>query len=231
MSSTAIIVGASSGIGEAIARDLAARGWRVGLAARRRDKLDALAGELGGVAATVDLGDLEGARAALAGLAAELGKVDLWVLNAGTGDDNPDFRWEPERDVLATNVMGFAAMADVAVHHCLAGSGGRIVGVSSIARFRGSRQSVGYSASKAFVAVYLDGIRDLLKHRKTGITVTEACPGFVDTPLMKFPGAFWVATPAKAARQIVDATLAGAKIVYVTKRWRLIAWLLNMMPR
>ncbi|WP_419814853.1 SDR family NAD(P)-dependent oxidoreductase [Glacieibacterium sp.] len=227
----AIVVGASSGIGEAIARDLAARGYRVGVAARRRDKLDALAAEIGGVAATVDLGDPEGARTALAALAADLGQVELWVLNAGTGDNNPEFRWEPERDTLATNVTGFAAMADVAVHHCLASGRGQIVGVSSVARFRGSRNAIGYAASKAFVSVYLDGIRDLVRHRRTSITVTEACPGFVDTPLMKFPGAFWVASPAKAARQIVDATLAGRKIVYVTRRWRLIAWLLNIMPR
>ena len=226
---TAIVVGASSGIGEAVARDLAARGWRVGLAARRRDRLDALATELGGVAATVDLDDLEAARAALSGLAAELGTVGLWVLNAGTGDNNPDFHWEPERNTLQTNVMGFAAMADVATHHCLAAGGGRIVGVSSVARFRGSKNAVGYAASKAFVAVYLDGIRDLVKAR--GITVTEACPGFVDTPLMKFPNAFWVSTPAKAARQIVDGTLAGRKLIYITRRWRLIAMVLRVLPR
>ena len=228
---TAIVVGASSGIGEAVARDLADRGWRVGLAARRLDRLEALAVELGGgaVAAVVDLDDLDAARTALTGLATNLGTVDLWALNAGTGDNNPDFNWEPERKTLQTNVMGFAAMADVATHHCLAAGGGRIVGVSSVARFRGSKNAVGYAASKAFVSVYLDGIRDLVKQR--GITVTEACPGFVDTPLMKFPNAFWVSTPVKAARQIVDATLAGRKLVYITHRWRLIAMLLSVLPR
>lgn len=87
----AIVVGASSGIGEAVARDLARRGWRVGLAARRAEKLAALAAEIGGGAAVavVDLDAPEAARVALAGLADTLGTVDLWVLNAGTGDNNP----------------------------------------------------------------------------------------------------------------------------------------------
>ncbi len=229
----AIIVGASSGIGEAIARELARRGWRVGLAARRLDRLQALAGEVGQGTdvEVVDLTDPEGARTALQALAARLGTVDLWVLNAGTGDNNPAFDWAPEAHTIAVNVTGFAAMADVAVHHCLANQSGRIVGVSSVARFRGSRNAIGYAASKAFVSVYLDGIRDLVRHHKLPVSVTEACPGFVKTDLMKFPGAFWVSTPEKAALQIVDAALAGAKIVYVTRRWRLIAWLLNILPR
>lgn len=143
----------------------------------------------------------------------------------------PDFDWAPEYATLSTNVIGFAAMADVAVHRCIAAGRGRIVGVSSVARFRGSRNAVGYAASKAFVSVYLDGVRDLLRHRAKGVTVTEACPGFVDTPLMKFPNAFWVSTAEKAARQIVDGALAGRKVVYITRRWRLIAWLLSVLPR
>ena len=230
---TAIVVGASSGIGLAVARDLGARGWRVGVAARRRDVLDDLAAELGGgaVAATVDLADAENARIALGDLAARLGTVDLWVLNAGTGNPDPDFGWANERDTLAVNVMGFAAMADVAAHHCKAAGRGRIVGVSSVSRFRGSRHAVGYAASKAFVSVYLDGIRDWFHAAKLPVTITEACPGFVDTPLMKFEHAFWVATPAKAARQIVDGALAGRKLVFITRRWRLIAWALTALPR
>ncbi|MFZ4689327.1 MAG: SDR family NAD(P)-dependent oxidoreductase [Polymorphobacter sp.] len=230
---TGIVIGASSGIGEAIARQLAADGWRVGLAARRRDTLDALAAEIGGgaIAATVDLTDDMAARTALAALADELGGVELWVLNAGTGATNPDFAYEPERNTIFTNVVGFAAMADVAMHHCLARGRGRIVGITSIARFRGTRHAPAYSASKAFDAKYLDAMRDFLHHRKSAVTVTDACPGYVQTPLMKAPVPFWVATPEKAARQIIAATLRGRKVVYVTKRWRLIAWALALLPR
>jgi short-subunit dehydrogenase len=230
---TAIVVGASSGIGEAIARQLARDGWRVGLAARRVEGLRTMAAEIGhgAVAAMVDLADDRGARTALQALAAELGGVDLWVLNAGTGATNPDFEYEPERITIMTNVVGFAAMADVAMHHCLARGHGRIVGVTSIARFRGTAQAPAYSASKAFDAFYLDAMRDFLKKRGSAATVTDACPGFVQTPLMKAPNPFWIATPEKAALQIIAATLRGSKVVYVTRRWRLIAWVLKILPR
>lgn len=230
---TAIVVGASSGIGEAIARQLATDGWRVGLAARRRERLELLAAEIGNgaVAATIDLGDDMAARAALTTLAEQLGGVDLWVLNAGTGATNPDFAYGPERETIVTNVLGFAAMADVALHHCLARGTGHIVGITSIARFRGTRLAPAYSASKAFVAKYLDAMRDIARARKSKVTVTDACPGYVWTPLMQAPNPFWVATPEKAARQIIAATLRGAKVAYITKRWRLIAWALKALPR
>jgi short-subunit dehydrogenase len=230
---TAIVVGASSGIGEAIAARLAAEGWRVGLAARRLSALEALAQKLGqgAVAAAVDLADPDGARAALQAFAAQLGDVELWVLNAGTGEANPEFEWAPERDTLQVNVMGFAAMADVAMHHCLARGRGRIVGVSSIARFQRRPGAIAYSASKAYVSTCLDGLRTLARARKLPITVTEACPGFVDTPMMKAPNPFWVATPEKAARQILAAAERGRSIVYVSRRWALIAALLSFVPR
>ena len=231
MTQTALIVGASSGIGEAIARQLAARGWRVGLAARRIERLEALAAELGGVAARVDLADADEARAALEAFAERLGGVDLWVLNAGIGDLNPDFAWEGERDTIVVDVLGFAAMANAAIHHCLARGRGYIVGVSSVARLLPRPTAVAYSASKAFVSVYLDGLRELARRRGADVSVTEACPGFVRTAMMKMPGTFWVATPEKAARQIIEATLKRRKLVYVTRRWRLIAWALRLLPR
>lgn len=230
---TAIVVGASSGIGEAIARRLAAEGWRVGLAARRLPRLQTLAGQIGNgaIAVAVDLADPDGARAALQALAAQLGDVELWVLNAGTGELNRDFDWAPERDTLQVNVMGFAAMADVAMHHCLARGRGRIVGVSSIARFQRRPAAIAYSASKAYVSTCLDGLRTLARARKLPITVTEACPGFVDTPMMKASSPFWVATPEKAAREILAAAERGRAIVYVSRRWALIAALLAVVPR
>jgi len=232
MEKCAIVVGASSGIGEAIARDLAQRGWRLGLLARRLPELEAIARDLSGaVAAHVDLADPEGTRAALSSLAEQLGGVDLWVLNAGTGELNTEFAWGPEDRTIRVNVLGFAAMADVAIHHCLDRGRGRIVGVSSIARFMKRPPAVSYAASKAFVSVYLDGLRELARLRGSNVTVTEACPGFVRTPMMKTSKPFWVASPQKAARQIVDGTLAGHKLVYITRRWRLIAWVLRLLPR
>lgn len=233
MPHAAIVIGASSGIGEAIARRLAATGWRLGLAARRIDRLEALAAELGNgaVAAPVDLNDAEAARTALEELAGRLGDVEMWVLNAGIGEANPAFDWAPERDTIKVNVLGFAAMADVAIRHCLERGRGRIVGISSVARFLPRPTAVAYAASKAFVSVYLDGLREIARRRHADISVTEACPGFVRTAMMQAPQAFWVASADKAARQIVDAALAGRKLLYVTRRWRLVAALLRLLPR
>lgn len=232
MGYTAIVVGASSGIGEAVARHLAQAGWRVGLAARRQPELEALAREIrNAIVARVDLNAPDEAREALGQLADELGDVDLWVLNAGIGEGNPEFDWSLEEATIRVNALGFAAMADVAIHHCLARGRGHIVGVSSVARFLKRPEAVSYAATKAFVSVYLDGLRQLARRKGVGVTVTEACPGFVRTAMMKANNPFWVAPPEKAARQIVSAALAGRKLVYVSRRWRLIAWALRWLPR
>lgn len=108
---------------------------------------------------------------------------------------------------------------------------GHLAGISSIARFRGSGEGAAYAASKAFVSVYLDGLRDLARKRNVPVTVTELCPGFVDTVMMKADKPFWVATPEKTAAQILDAIRKGKKCAYITRRWALVACLLRLLPR
>lgn len=230
---TAIVVGGSSGIGKAIAEQLLAEGWKVGLTSRKLGNLAGMAEQFGdrvGVKA-VDLDDPDGTRVALRDFAEELGGVDLWVLNAGTGVLNRDFAWEPERQTIATNVMGFAAMTDVAVHHCVARGEGRIVGISSVAKKRGHPFTASYSGSKAFVSLYLDGVRMYLKRAAPRVSVTEAAPGYIATPLQQFDEAFWVVSADTAARQIIAATLARRKHAYVPRRWALIAAVLSILPR
>jgi len=230
---TAIVVGASSGIGKAIAEQLATSGWKVGLTSRKLENLQEMVASLGdrAVAKDIDIDDPEGARAGLRALAEDLGRVDLWVLNAGTGILNRDFAWEPERQTISTNVMGFAAMTDVAVHYCIARGEGRIVGISSVAKKRGHPFTASYSGSKAFVSLYLDGVRQYLRRAAPKVSVTEVAPGYIDTPLQQFDEAFWVVSAETAAKQIIAAALARRKHAYVPKRWALIAALLSLMPR
>ncbi len=233
-SPTAIIVGASSGIGEALARSLAGSGWRVGVAARRLDRLESLAAELGGGARAkrIDLRRTDEARLALASLIDELGAVDLIVLSSGVGELNPGMDWASEADTIEVNALGFAAMAQVAMKHFLDRGQGHLVGISSVAKLRGHGDAPSYAATKAFVSTYLDGLRDLAKRRSAGrIAVTEACPGFVATAMMKAPSAFWVASPEAAAKSILRAVHRRAKHAYVTPRWGLIGLLLRLMPR
>jgi short-subunit dehydrogenase len=229
---TALVIGASSGIGAALARQLASSGWRLGLLARRVALLDALAAEIGGATTRrIDLATPEEAASILDSFLAEIGGADLVVISSGTGQLNPDLDWALDRDTLAVNAVGFTAVAQVAMRHFLARGRGHLVGITSIASLNGNARGAAYAATKAFQSVYLDGLRDWARARGLPITVTEAQPGFVDTPMMKTDRAFWVATAERAAAQILRAVARRAKHVYITRRWGLIAFLLRLKPR
>jgi short-subunit dehydrogenase len=228
---SAIIIGASSGIGRALAVTLALDGYRVGVVARRTDLLAQLRAELTGpcVIKTVDVSQPELAMPLLRELIDELGDVELFILSAGTGFENAALAWEPERDTITVNVLGFAGMVNVVVAHLETRGSGHLVGISSLAALRGNRVAPAYNASKAFVSTYLQGVRYRFNKLKLPIVVTDVQPGFVDTR-MAAGNRFWIASPQKAARQIVGAIRGRKHRVYITRRWRLIAWLLRVIP-
>ncbi len=165
---------------------------------------------------------------ALKQLINEMGGMDLVVISAGVGHGNRGLEWSKERETIEVNVTGFAAVANAAFKYFSQKGGGHIVGISSIAAIRGNGSAPAYNASKAFVSNYLDGLRQKARKSKLPITITDVQPGFVDTPMLKGKGLFWVAPAAKAARQIYGAVKAKKRHVYITKRWRLIAWLLKV---
>ena len=229
---SAIIIGASSGIGRALAVVLSRDGYRVGVVARRTDLLTQLQAELTGpsVIKTIDVSQPELAMSLLRDLIDELGDVELFIVNAGTGSHNAALAWEPERDMIAVNVLGFTAMVNVAVAHLERRGSGHVVGISSIAALRGNRVAPAYGASKAFLSNYLEAMRCRFKKLKLPIAVTDVQPGFVDTAMGQAEGRFWVASADTAARQIAAAIRRRQRHVYVTRRWRLIAWLLRVLP-
>lgn len=228
---SAIIIGASSGIGRALAVALSADGYRIGAVARRTDLLARLQAELTGpcVIKTVDVSQPELAMPLLRELVEDLGDVELFIVNAGTGFENAALAWEPERNTIAVNVLGFAAMVNVAVAHLERRGSGQLVGISSIAALRGIGAAPAYAASKAFVSNYLQGVRYRFNKLKLPVVVTDVQPGFVDTP-MAAGNRFWMASPQTAARQIVAAIRGRKRHVYVTRRWRLVAWLMRVVP-
>jgi short-subunit dehydrogenase len=229
---TAIIIGASSGIGRALAVTLSRDGYRVGVVARRTELLAQLQAELTApcVIKTIDVSQPELAMPLLRELIDEMHDVELFIVSAGTGFDNAGLAWEPERETIAVNVLGFASMVNVAVAHLEARGSGHLVGISSLAGLRGIGGAPAYAASKAFVSNYLQGMRYRLTKLKLPIVVTDVKPGFVDTPMAKADRQFWVASPQTAARQIVAAIRGRRRHVYVTRRWRLIAWLMRVVP-
>ncbi len=228
----AIVVGASSGIGRALAHVLAEDGYGVGLTARRLPLLEELARSLPTRTWTrrMDVADTEGAVAGLRHLIDEMRDVELFVLNAGVGFANWDLDWALERETIDINVRGFAATANAAIEHLVGRGGGAIAGISSVAALRGYGRAPAYGASKAFMSHYMQGLRHKFARQNVPITVTDVQPGYVDTPLLKSDKPFWVATPEEAARQIHRAILRKRKHVYITRRWRLIAWLIRVLP-
>lgn len=228
----AIVVGASSGIGRELAIVLAEAGWSVGLMARRQEELEETARRMAapGIVTVADLADVESAQARFAELVARLGGVELVVLSSGVGFLNPDLSWPEEQQTIAVNVTGCAALAGAAFREFERAGRGHLVGISSIAAIRGGAAAPAYGASKAFLSNYLEALRCRAIKKGLPIAVTDIQPGFVDTAMAKGEGKFWVASPQVAARQIYGAILRQRRHAYVTRRWRLIAWLLRWLP-
>lgn len=194
----AILIGASSGIGRALAKVLVREGYVVGIAARRLPLLQELQQELGdrALAKRMDVADVPRAMDDLSTWLKELGDVELVVLNAGLGHTNPDLRWDREDETIRVNVQGIAALANVAMRHFIQYGAGHLVGISSVAGVRGNSRAPAYCASKAFLSTYLDSLRYRAWHLGLPIAVTDVRPGFVDTAMGQSPQRFWVASDA-----------------------------------
>lgn len=227
----AVVIGASSGIGRELARIFAREGYEVGITARRRGRLETLAEELQSQTyiRQMDVSEPTGARMAFKDLISEMGNVDVVVLCAGIGPANPDLEWEPDRDTIETNVMGFVALATAAMNHFESRDRGHLVGISSLAGIRGHPTIPAYSASKAFVSKYLEGLR-VRTRKQPDITVTAIEPGFVDTAMAEDAPAFAASSPTAVAEQSYDAIVDRLPHAYVTRRWRPVAWLMRLLP-
>ncbi len=228
----AIIIGASSGIGRALARVIASSGYSIGVVARRAELLLELGAALPApvFVKAIDVSTPTEAMPRLRELIAEMGGVELFVVSAGTGFINRELRWEREQETIDVNVSGFVAVVNVAVEHLQARGSGHIVGISSLAALRGNGDALSYNASKAFMSSYLQGLRHKFSKLKLPIVVTDVQPGFVNTAMAKGEGLFWVASPEEAAAQIYAAIRKRKRHVYVTKRWRIVAWFLRTAP-
>lgn len=228
---TVLIVGASSGIGEALVRSFGKRGYTLGMMARRVAVLQQLAKHFPTPCFVkfADVTDFYHAIAAFNDLIQEMGEVDIIILNSGVGFSNPDLEWDLEKKTIDVNVSGFTALADSAMQYFIKQGKGHLVGISSISALRGNDYAPAYNASKAFVSSYLQALQKKVVKEHLNICVTDIQPGFVDTPLIQGK-TFWMASAEQAAEQIYHAINKRRKHAYVTKRWRFIAWLLKYTP-
>ena len=182
---TALVTGATGGIGEAIARTMHAAGADVVLSGRRVEKLEALAAELGERThvAACDLSDPEQADA-LVGTAIELGgKLDILVANAGVTRDKLLMQMKDEdfQDIIRVNLESYFRLCRKAVRPMMKARGGRIIGIASIVGVTGNPGQSNYCASKAGMIGFTKSLAQEVASR--GITANTIAPGFIESPM------------------------------------------------
>lgn len=229
-----VITGATSGIGRELALQLSRKNCILGLTGRRKHLLAELAEELPSEThiQPMDVSRPEQAQQQLEVLIEAMGGLDIIVLNAGVSTRNREFEWEPERQLIDTNVTGFCALLNTAFHHFSRQQSGHIVGISSIASMLPNPGSMGYNASKAFISNYMQGMRMRVKQSGLPIYVTDILPGYIHTPMTEQKtGMFWVSTVDKATSQIVRAIEKRKFKAYITRRWFWVALLVRNIPQ
>lgn len=235
----AVVIGASSGIGEAVARRLAARGFRVALVARREAELLRVAAAIrechGEEAALVfphDVTAYDEVPALFERVVTELGGLDVVVYASGvmppTAIDEYDFA--KDRLMVEVNLMGMIAWLNAAADLFGRLKAGTIVGIGSVAGDRGRAGQPGYNTSKGAQAIFLESLRNRLA--PADVRVITIKPGPVDTPLVRHIGsAPFMITADEAARVIVNAIARGVRgTVYVPARWRFIMLIVAHIP-
>jgi short-subunit dehydrogenase len=228
----AIIIGGTSGIGRALAEKLLENDWKVAITGRRVELLDEIKVKSNNKMITLahDVTEIDNSDSKLNSLFEQLGVVDLVVVSSGISELNGKLDWDIENKVIQTNVNGVAKIYGFVFQKFIEQGHGHLVGISSLAAVRGNRMCASYSASKALQANYLEAMRCIAKRKRINIKVTDIQPGFVNTPMAKGEGLFWIVPVKKAANQIFTGIQKEKRKVYISKRWRLIAWIMRVMP-
>lgn len=232
MSKNAIVFGASSGIGKELSKLLAKDGYQVLITGRRIELLQDLKAEFPDqfYVRQHDITDLPDTERLFEELPKVFETTDLIVHNAGIGQNNFNLEWEKELPTLETNIMGAAKVYQLGYSYFRDQGYGHLVGITSVASLVGNRHVPAYHASKAFQTNYLGSLwMKAKKTKKAKITITDIRPGFVDTDIITGP-TFWMASLEKAVDQIYSAIKEKKRKAYITKRWRLVALMIKIVP-
>jgi short-subunit dehydrogenase len=234
-----VVVGATDGLGKALAAEYASRGGWVALVGRGREKLEAVRAEIAGrfpdatvTAVACDLRERERIAPAFREAVASIGHCDLFLFNAGVMFHGDGVTSEPERDreTMEVNAVAAVEMLGYAANYFRAAGRGQIAGISSIAGDRGRKGNPAYNASKAALTTYLEGLRNRLF--PYGVTVSTVKPGFIGTKMTAGKaGLFWVVAPEEAARIVADRLERRHEVFYVYRRWGLLGLALRHVPR
>lgn len=228
-----VIVGASSGIGRALAEALASRGVKVGIAARNTDRLKAIKQEYPDTIQyeTIDINSRE-APERLHDLIKKLGGMDIYIHAAGIGYKNPDLDTDFEVSTIETNTVGFARMVSTAYRYFRdRRKGGQIAAISSVAGTKGIGSMAAYSASKRFDSTYLTALEQLNRRQGAGIYFTDIRPGWVRTPLLVAGEKYMMEMSLEeVVPQILEAIIHRRRVAIIDRRWRLLVSLWSLLP-
>ncbi|MBQ8520945.1 MAG: SDR family NAD(P)-dependent oxidoreductase [Bacteroides sp.] len=226
-----IIIGATSGIGREVAKLYIAQGWQVGISGRRAEELEALRKEAPGqVSAEVLDVTQEDAPVRLQSIINKVGGMDLFLLSAGIGKQNPFLTPDIELRTATTNVEGFIRLTNAAWHYFEQQGHGHIAAISSIAGTKGLGIAPAYSATKRFQNTYLDALDQLARMNKLNITFTDIRPGFVATPLLKDDSYPLLMKAPSVAAAIVKAIRRKKRIVIIDWRYRILVFFWQLIP-
>ena len=228
----AIVIGATSGIGNGLAKLLVHNNYKVGITGRRLELLIELKQEKPDsyFIKAFDVTDTNATVEKLEELSNELGGLDLLIISSGTGDMNEKLDFEIEKQTVQTNIIGFTCIADWAFNYFQRQKSGHLAAITSVAGLRGSRLAPSYNATKAYQINYMQALKQKATKLKLPVFITDVRPGFVGTKMAKGEKRFWVATVDKASRQIFAAIEKKKKVVYVSKRWGLVAAIFKAIP-
>lgn len=230
---TAIVFGATSGIGKALAEILVKEGYKVAITGRRLEKLQEIQNQYPHQIEIYqnDIQKVDEVEKIFGEIIQKFEKVDLIIQSSGVGYINPKLDWNKEHETIKTNVVGVTKLYDLAYNQFRKQEFGHLVGITSIASIRGNRGAPAYFASKAYQKAYLESLFIKTKTiRSKQVFITDIRPGFVDTAMALGDGIFWMVSLEKGAKQIYSAIKKKKRVAYISKRWGIIAFVLKIAP-
>ena len=232
MNKRVIIIGATSGIGREVANIYIAQGWKVGVAGRRAQELEALRLTAPEQVFTQVLDVTEdNAQQKLHTLIEQIGSMDVFLLSSGIGKQNYSLQTDIELATAATNVEGFIRMTNAAFHYFEKQGYGHLAIISSIAGTKGLGAAAAYSATKRFQNTYMEALEQLARMNKLNISFTDIRPGFVATPLLKDDSYPLLMKATKVAYQIVKAIDKKKRIAIIDWKYQILVFFWRLIPK
>lgn len=228
----AIIIGATSGIGQEVAKLLIQQGWHVGIAGRREEALRTLQAT---APEQIEIEKLDvtepDAPERLRRLIDKLGDMDLFFLSSGVGNQNRDLKPEIELNTARTNVEGFIRMVTTAFDFFKERGSGHIAVISSIAGTKGLGVAPAYSATKRFQNTYIDALAQLARMQHLNICFTDIRPGFVATDLLKSGKYPMLMQADRVALHIIKALKRKKRVAVIDGRYGVLVFFWRLIPR